>query len=114
MGLGYALAPGKYAGRDSDKGESIAPYKRTGNHCYLCCFVRIDMMDRLPRLELASATLGYEAPGSRRGTKWTHIGRGKRGELLHFLKVHTCTIPIPTDIDPIDDLTKASFFMVTS
>ena len=67
MGLGYALAPGRYAGRDSDKGESRAPYKRKGNHCYLCCFVRIDMMDLLPRLELASATLGYEAPGSRRG-----------------------------------------------
>ena len=67
MGLGYALAPGGYAGRDSDKGESRAPYKRKGNRCYLCCFVRIDMMDLLPRLELASATLGYEAPGSRRG-----------------------------------------------
>lgn len=67
MGLGYAPAPGRYAGRDSDKGETRAPYKRKGNHCYLCWFVRMDMMDLLPRLELASATLGYEAPGSRRG-----------------------------------------------
>lgn len=39
-----------------------APYKRKGNHCYLCWFVRMDMMDLLPRLELASATLGFEAP----------------------------------------------------
>lgn len=42
------------------------------NHCYLCWFVRMDMMDLPPRRELASATciyatLGYEPPGSRRG-----------------------------------------------
>lgn len=37
------------------------------NHCYLRCFVRMDMMDLLSRLKLASATLGYKAPGSRRG-----------------------------------------------
>jgi len=54
------------------KGKVYAPYKRKGNHCYLCRFVRMDMMDLLPRLELASATcisatLGYEAPVSRRG-----------------------------------------------
>jgi len=55
MGLGYAPAPGKYAGRDSDKGLLNAAYKRKGNHCYLCWFVRLDMMDFLPRLELASA-----------------------------------------------------------
>lgn len=47
--LGYIVTKGK------------APYKRKGNHCYLCWFVRMDMMDLLPRLELASATLGYEA-----------------------------------------------------
>ena len=37
------------------------------NHCYLCRFVRMDMMDLPPRRELASATciyatLGYKPP----------------------------------------------------
>lgn len=44
------------------KGKLEPPYKRKGNHCYLCRFVRMDMMDLLPRLELASATYGYKAP----------------------------------------------------
>jgi hypothetical protein len=47
------------------KGKVEPP--RNVNHCYLRCFVRMDMMDILPRLKLSSATLGYKAPGSRRG-----------------------------------------------
>lgn len=68
MGLGYAPAPGRYAGRDSDKGETRAISQPLLP--VLVCYIY--MIDLPPRLELASATcisatFGYEAPGSRRG-----------------------------------------------
>lgn len=63
MGLGYAPAPGGYAGRDSDKGETraisqpllpvlVCSYGYDGSPTSATCIY---------------ATLGYEPPGSRRG-----------------------------------------------
>ncbi|KAM2654423.1 hypothetical protein EV2_025933 [Malus domestica] len=62
-----------------------APYKRKGNHCYLCWFVRMDMMDLLPRLELASATLGFEA---------LYLGEVMAGN-SNFFWLYTSPSPLP-------------------